>query len=309
MFKIERASDVRGAYDAALEMLRAAGGMHCALMSAFEKRGDSCFVVPAANNAASGVFTFDGHTLNVFFRDAGEMTISLMKRFLADKNIFCLVGDEQSAALALEALRESRAENDSPAAFGSKGAPAVYVRNMVFMEAASEDWSFVPEGFTFKMCGPEDADSLFPLQLAYTKEEVSPPGHKINPAAVRLKLERALKRGVTVCALNADGAVCAKGGETDSCERFFQIGGMYTVPAERGKGLARALAGRLALEAQKRALRAVLYVDEKNAAARAAYRRAGFEACGRYRIVYCAESAQKVCGNAPSVTSGALPAL
>jgi predicted GNAT family acetyltransferase len=67
---------------------------------------------------------------------------------------------------------------------------------------------------------------------------------------------------------------------------IVQIGGVYTPPEWRGRGYARcAVAGSLLAMRQAGAERAVLFTEEKNAPARAAYEALGFRVVGDYGLV------------------------
>jgi len=67
---------------------------------------------------------------------------------------------------------------------------------------------------------------------------------------------------------------------------IVQVGGVYTPPEWRGRGYARcAVAGSLLAMRQAGAERAVLFTEEKNAAARAAYEALGFRVVGDYGLV------------------------
>jgi RimJ/RimL family protein N-acetyltransferase len=67
---------------------------------------------------------------------------------------------------------------------------------------------------------------------------------------------------------------------------IVQIGGVYTPPERRGRGYAQcAVAGSLLAVRQAGAERAVLFTEEKNAPARAAYEALGFRVVGDYGLV------------------------
>jgi RimJ/RimL family protein N-acetyltransferase len=67
---------------------------------------------------------------------------------------------------------------------------------------------------------------------------------------------------------------------------IVQVGGVYTPPEWRGRGYARcAVAGSLLAMRQAGAERAVLFTEEKNSAARAAYEALGFRVVGDYGLV------------------------
>jgi len=64
------------------------------------------------------------------------------------------------------------------------------------------------------------------------------------------------------------------------------VGGVWTIPAERGRGYARtAVAGMLEAQRARGVTRAVLFADRSNVSARRAYEALGFQAAGDYGLV------------------------
>ena len=133
--------------------------------------------------------------------------------------------------------------------------------------------------------GSGDAALLFPLQRAYELEEVV-----IDPAlfsdATCLKLLRQGLRNELVFHASRDGRPLAKAGTNARGYGVDQIGGVFTVASERGKGLARIVMAALleAIFAEKPA--ACLFVKKANTPAIALYERLGFATVGGYVISY-----------------------
>ncbi|MDR1748667.1 MAG: GNAT family N-acetyltransferase [Spirochaetaceae bacterium] len=130
-----------------------------------------------------------------------------------------------------------------------------------------------------------DAEALFPLQEAYEKEEVLPDESMFSSSQCMAGLRQTLltrtvavyRNGMTPvakAAINAEGI------------NWVQIGGVYTVPQWRSRGLARRLVQHIAELSAEREKGACLFVKKGNAAARNSYRNAGFTPFGEYRIVY-----------------------
>ncbi len=66
----------------------------------------------------------------------------------------------------------------------------------------------------------------------------------------------------------------------------MQVGGVFTPPEERGRGVARAaVAGSLRHAAGHGAHRSLLFTGEENVPARRAYEALGYEAIGDYGIL------------------------
>ena len=68
--------------------------------------------------------------------------------------------------------------------------------------------------------------------------------------------------------------------------RVDQIGGVYTLPARRGRGIAAALMAALLADILGQGRKPSLFVKPTNAAALALYRSLGFEDIGDFRADY-----------------------
>lgn len=140
-------------------------------------------------------------------------------------------------------------------------------------------------GLSVHRAFPEDLDALLPLQEAYEREEVLTRIHAFNPAACKASLARALERQL-VFAAKEGGVVIGKAGTNARGFSVDQIGGVYTLPARRGRGVASALMGALLAEIGGQGRVPALFVKPTNAAARVLYRALGFEDIGNYRADY-----------------------
>ncbi len=162
----------------------------------------------------------------------------------------------------------------------------------------------IPQGFELLQCTPSMTDELFPLQEGFEKEEVLFEGHSFDPALARYTLEHTLKTQ-TVCALiktgaaggvpaaiktsagaNAGTKVVAKAGTNATGKNYVQIGGVYTVPSERGHGYAGIVVSHLARLFTLRGKKIVLFVKETNKNAQQTYKKAGFSGTGYFSIYY-----------------------
>src|SRR5689334_6908951 len=87
------------------------------------------------------------------------------------------------------------------------------------------------------------------------------------------------------CLLTLDGAPCATSAFNATLPDRVQIGGVYTPPALRSRGYARAVVASTLLDARERGVtRAILFTGEHNLPAIAAYRALGFERIGDFNI-------------------------
>jgi len=132
---------------------------------------------------------------------------------------------------------------------------------------------------------PEDLGALYPLQEAYEREEVLTPIHEFNAAASRAALARSLELQLVYVAVE-DGRIVAKAGTNARGFGVDQIGGVYTIPERRGRGLATALMAALLGEIRRAGRCVALFVKPGNAAALALYRALAFREIGDYRADY-----------------------
>jgi predicted GNAT family acetyltransferase len=132
---------------------------------------------------------------------------------------------------------------------------------------------------------PADLEALLPLQEAYEREEVLTCIHSFNASACRASLSHALERQLVYVA--QEGGVIV--GKACTNARGFgadQIGGVYTLPERRGRGVARSLVSALLYELDAAGRGSSLFVKPTNASARALYLGLGFEDIGDYRADY-----------------------
>ncbi len=148
----------------------------------------------------------------------------------------------------------------------------------------------LPAGTHIQMATADDEAALLPLHFAYMREEVIIRGRKLNEEFEKGQLREALKSQVIVTAVSGTGPetrILAKAGTNAIASKVMQLGGVYTVQEERGRGLAAALTAFLAESAAKKGMSTVLFVGKENPAAIAAYRKAGFADSGKeYTIEY-----------------------
>ena len=130
-----------------------------------------------------------------------------------------------------------------------------------------------------------DLAELFPLQLDYENTEVAYDSRPINPAVCKLSLRARLATGY-IYKVSADGRIVAKAGTNAQGFHWFQIGGVYTLPAYRNNGLAAAAVAHLINTHSAEAHGFALFVKTANTAALRVYEKLGFEQCGLFRMSY-----------------------
>jgi RimJ/RimL family protein N-acetyltransferase len=141
-----------------------------------------------------------------------------------------------------------------------------------------------PPGITVRALGAEDFEQWEPLNAAYLAELYLPPP---SPGESR-KAEFASRARARLWWGAFDGAQLATiAGLNATYGSIGQVGGVYTRPAERKKGLARA-AMRLLMQDSRdyhRFERLILFTGEDNHGARRLYESLGFEAVGAYGLL------------------------
>jgi predicted GNAT family acetyltransferase len=138
---------------------------------------------------------------------------------------------------------------------------------------------------TVRAATPADAAALFPLQRSYEKEEVVLNPALFNDAQCMRLLKKSLREELIIVA-ERDGAPVAKAGTNARGYGVDQIGGVFTVPEERGRGLASAVMAVLldVVLAEKGA--ASLFVKKSNGPALGLYQGLGFRILNDYVISY-----------------------
>ncbi len=137
----------------------------------------------------------------------------------------------------------------------------------------------------FCPCSPENRDQLYLLQKGYEIEEVLPPCSEHEPESCLKNLEVALKKQ-QVFAIYFAGEAIAKTGTNAQGFNHCQIGGVYTLPNYRGKGLAGFGIYRLCTILNEQKKKPVLFVKTQNLPAQKAYIKAGFAFTGKINIFY-----------------------
>lgn len=140
-------------------------------------------------------------------------------------------------------------------------------------------------GVRISRASPDDALRLLELQRAYELEEVVVSPSLFSDSACLRLLRKALKDELVLFA-DRDGVPVAKAGTNARGWGADQIGGVFTTPAERGRGIARVVVAALLDEIFGEKEAACLFVKHANAPAIALYERLGFTTAGGYTISY-----------------------
>ena len=135
-------------------------------------------------------------------------------------------------------------------------------------------------------CTLSDAERLFDLMMSYYIEEVLPAGTIVSDKDVRLLLNLRLKKQLVFAVENENGAFEAMAATTALGIQAARLGGIYTLPESRRKGLASVLVKHISAELLKLHYMPVLFVRTANPGAEKLYTNCGFSVCGGYRITY-----------------------
>ena len=141
------------------------------------------------------------------------------------------------------------------------------------------------DGVVVRKADLYDAEAIFPLQKEYELEEVViDPAHFSDAHCMKL-LKHAL-RDELVYVAEQNGVPVAKAATNARGFGVDQIGGVYTVPDRRGKGLGARVVAELLETVFIDKAAACLFVKKKNRPALALYDRLGFAPVNDYIISY-----------------------
>jgi hypothetical protein len=141
------------------------------------------------------------------------------------------------------------------------------------------------EEISVKTASPADTDMLFTLQRGYELEEVLLEDSIFDFHLCLQNLKSLLKRETVLVAYHK-GIPVAKAGTNARGYGFSQVGGVYTLPEYRGKGISRYLMALLARREWDQGRSLALFVKKTNLPARSLYHRGGFKRMGDFRITY-----------------------
>lgn len=130
-----------------------------------------------------------------------------------------------------------------------------------------------------------DVPEVFQLEKAYQYEEVLVHPERFSPAAHMIHFRRQLSNQ-TILFAEIDGRPVAKAATNAVGLHYSQIGGVFTSPEYRGRGIARSLMIELLQDIRSRGRGSVLFVKKTNEPAVKLYRRLDFSIIGEYTISY-----------------------
>lgn len=138
-----------------------------------------------------------------------------------------------------------------------------------------------------KLCTPKDTDLLYPLQKEYELVEVLPKGEFFNSLLCKVNLKKQLSFQYVIGLFEQTNLkFVAKAGTNAQGLNWVQIGGVYTIPALRRKGIACCLVKKIATTMKCKKVKTCLFVNIVNTTAKHAYENAGFISKGLFSITY-----------------------
>jgi predicted GNAT family acetyltransferase len=141
------------------------------------------------------------------------------------------------------------------------------------------------QGLRVRQADPADAEALFELQKGYELEEVViDPSHFSDSQC--MKMLRLALRDELVFVAERDGVPVAKAATNARGFGVDQVGGVYTAPPDRNKGIGALVMGELLKAIFKEKEGACLFVKKRNRPAIALYDRLGFAPVTDYVISY-----------------------
>ncbi len=198
-----------------------------------------------------------------------------LANLMASWDIFCIMGDKAGSVFLRSILKRRVKE----------------VRDYQLREWQGKDMRqlTLPINTALSVCTVSDANKLMDLKKGYYFEEQALPGGTFY-APAHLKLLQDELANQRVLALqdlrNPEHPFVAKANTNAIGKNWVQLGGVYTMPAYRGKGFARYLVQQLSLYAAQYSIKTALFVKTQNLAAQNAYTAAGFITKGSFEISY-----------------------
>ena len=254
--------------------------------------GDSSFFLVQEHGVSRGAFSFSkgGQIFHCLPDAYGEKRGSLFRALLdffrsrQQHDLFNVIGEEEGTNLVTQALVSAtgrKIQHEQHYALLEQKTSAFGRDRHAFFPTMRDEY----EKLAVLRCSPDMIDSLFPLQLAYEKEEVLWQNEPADERVIHLSFHRAL-RTQQIFALSKNGAFITKGGTNAWGKKYVQLGGIYTLPSERGRGYASELLRYISAEMKRQEKKMVLFAKTENAPALHLYEKCGFAKIGRFEIIY-----------------------
>lgn len=225
----------------------------------------------AAVMLSSGGLFIPAHPPDVFFTP-GQVKKLLDRIYRSGRKIYCLIGENEVVGQYENVLKE-------------KIDTRISYHLMKRESSLPIPLDTRPSWLDIRRLGPEDVPAVFRLEKAYQYEEVLVHPERFSPAAHMIHFRRQLENQ-TIFFAAVNGLPVAKAGTNAVGLHYSQIGGVFTDPEYRGRGIARSLMIELLHDIHTRGRGSVLYVKKGNEPAVRLYLHLGFEIIGEYAISY-----------------------
>ena len=236
----------------------------------------------SATKVLKGVVSFSegGQLLHCLKFTAEEEKAEFRELLAAEipqDEVFCILGEKQGSELIASVVKKRRLQT----------------RHYTLMHfVGNAERLLPPEKLELVKCGIPELNALVPLQKGYELDEVLVDKAEFDEAVSRLTMRKFLREQI-IYVLFAPEAVpgsqrqaVAKAGTNARGLNWYQLGGVYTLPAFRGRGCAAFLAQHLALTNAEMGKRTALFVKDENIPAQKAYKKAGFVPDKPFEIIY-----------------------
>ena len=215
----------------------------------------------------------------VYGKNRGEIEKAFM-RFFEDQNpryIFSIFGEKSGTAMLKKLLEEH---------FGKS--PKVQGEYFLMENGrfdAFKDLAKMNRQLSVEKCTEKDAERVFPLQVAFEKEEVVFDSELFDEDRCLAKFENFVEAGAVFVGKIKNTPLCklTVSAEGKNC---VLLGGVYTLPKYRNCGLAKALLNGVTQQFAARAKKCTLFVRTQNLAAIKVYEKTGFKKFCNFEIIY-----------------------
>ena len=167
-------------------------------------------------------------------------------------------------------------------ALSDKTAFSVNYRIMTFSGDPGDEYK---NHLVLRKAGPADLNRLLPLEISYQLEEVLLDPNELDPEFVRSSLQKQLTNEWFYTAEKEKVSV-AKAGTNAIGFGFCQMGGVFTIPEERKKGVGSDLIRFMLKDLYGKGKQCCLFVKDNNIPALKLYSKIGFNDQGSFRISY-----------------------
>jgi uncharacterized protein len=188
-----------------------------------------------------------------------------------NKRIFCILGISEDTAIVKKSFNYSKY--------------SIINYSLLLRENEKCLYSLEKSSLKIKKAKKKDAFLLYPLEKSYLLEEVLVGTNAINQQAALLNLRKTCSTQFVFYAVS-EKKIIAKVNTNGKGLEYYQIGGVYTKPEYRNRGISTLLMKILLNEIQTSGKKTVLYVKNENKPALALYKKLGFRIADNYSAHY-----------------------